>query len=432
MGLAALAVSLNSAPAFSSELESAYQKEYAFLVAEKKALEQRLRNIKNRQNTELDDLDTEIETLQQNFLVQQNQVDRLNNQIVEASRNVDFAENDGLLLDTTLIQARESLLKTGSPLPDSGSEEVQLNAAFALASQILQGDGEVRSSDGNFFLEAGEESAGRVVHVGRIARFGVSEAAAGALAPAGSGLFRVWDNRSANTAQQLLNGADPAQIDVFLFDNIEKGIEKKAQRGIEDDVEAGGLIAKVIVGIGAVGVLLVLIRMLFLVLFSADVQKITRKVNEKVSASGGNVEEALKVCHKGTSSACRVVSATLRNLDKDRDHIEDIVSESILHESSRIDRFGAAILVIAAISPLLGLLGTVTGMISTFDIITEFGTGDPKLLSSGISEALITTKFGLIVAIPMLLLGNILSSWATRIKLELEQAALNMINTHKV
>ena len=102
-----------------------------------------------------------------------------------------------------------------------------------------------------------------------------------------------------------------------------------------------------------------------------------------------------------------------------------------MNESSKIDRFGSVILVIAAVSPLLGLLGTVTGMIGTFDIITEFGTGDPKLLSSGISEALITTKYGLIVAIPLLLLGNVLSGWGLRTKNHLEQAALHMINTYK-
>ena len=92
------------------------------------------------------------------------------------------------------------------------------------------------------------------------------------------------------------------------------------------------------------------------------------------------------------------------------------------------DRFGALIIVIAAVSPLLGLLGTVTGMIATFDVITEFGTGDPKLLSGGISIALVTTELGLIVAIPMLLFGNLLSGWAERIKDDMEQAALRVIN----
>ena len=88
-------------------------------------------------------------------------------------------------------------------------------------------------------------------------------------------------------------------------------------------------------------------------------------------------------------------------------------------------------MMIAAVSPLLGLLGTVTGMIQTFDVITEFGTSDPKLLSGGISTALVTTELGLIVAIPCLLLGNLLGGWADRIKDDMEKAALRTINLYK-
>ena len=135
--------------------------------------------------------------------------------------------------------------------------------------------------------------------------------------------------------------------------------------------------------------------------------------------------EALK---RKQGSTARVLGATIRNLDRDREHVEDIVSESILHENSHLNRFGAVIMVIAAVSPLLGLLGTVTGMIATFDVITEFGTGDPKLLSGGISIALVTTELGLIVAIPLLLFGNLLSGWAERIKNDMEKAALRVIN----
>jgi biopolymer transport protein ExbB len=67
-------------------------------------------------------------------------------------------------------------------------------------------------------------------------------------------------------------------------------------------------------------------------------------------------------------------------------------------------------------------------MISTFDIITEYGTGDPKMLSGGISEALVTTEFGLIVAIPCVLLGNLTRSWADGVLGQIEQAALQVIN----
>ena len=107
------------------------------------------------------------------------------------------------------------------------------------------------------------------------------------------------------------------------------------------------------------------------------------------------------------------------------DHAETIV----LNEKSRLERFGTAILVIAAVAPLLGLLGTVTGMIGTFEMITEHGTGDPKMLSGGISEALITTQLGLVVAIPMVLLGNTLNTWGNRILGRLEAGILMAVAT---
>ena len=82
-------------------------------------------------------------------------------------------------------------------------------------------------------------------------------------------------------------------------------------------------------------------------------------------------------------------------------------------------------------SPLLGLLGTVTGMISTFHLIAIFGTGDAKLLSGGISEALITTEAGLVVAIPLLLLHAFLSRRVRAITEGLEKSAIRFINTLK-
>jgi len=85
-------------------------------------------------------------------------------------------------------------------------------------------------------------------------------------------------------------------------------------------------------------------------------------------------------------------------------------------------------MVVAAVAPLLGLLGTVTGMIATFDIITEFGTGDPGMLSGGISEALITTQLGLVVAIPAVLLGNLLKGRADAIEGRIERDALRVVN----
>ena len=181
--------------------------------------------------------------------------------------------------------------------------------------------------------------------------------------------------------------------------------------------------------LGAIGLILAILRFFFLRSASASTDKIVDTVGEEVRK--GNIEAALQACDRFKGSTARVVKAAVRNLDRDRAHLEDIISESILNESARLNRFGSVILVIAGVAPLLGLLGTVTGMITTFDIITEFGTGDPKLLSGGISIALVTTELGLAVAIPMLLLGNILSGWAESIKDDMEKGALRVINNFK-
>ena len=97
---------------------------------------------------------------------------------------------------------------------------------------------------------------------------------------------------------------------------------------------------------------------------------------------------------------------------------------------AQLNAYKSLIQTIAMAAPLAGLLGTVTGMIATFAIITEHGTGDPRMLSGGISEALITTQLGLIVAIPALLIGNILSGWSKALQGRIEQGVLVYVNTH--
>lgn len=105
---------------------------------------------------------------------------------------------------------------------------------------------------------------------------------------------------------------------------------------------------------------------------------------------------------------------------------KDLVRIKRPHEV-RIDRYVATILVLAGISPLLGLLGTVAGMIKTFDVISLFGTGNARAMASGISEALITTQTGLIVAVPGLILGSFIRRRAERIKERMDRFCLGLI-----
>jgi biopolymer transport protein ExbB len=241
--------------------------------------------------------------------------------------------------------------------------------------------------------------------------------------------LKVWSASSPETAQLLANGRSPDVLDIFLYESIQKAIEEKAGKTLMGVINSGGTIGWIIVGLGGLAALLIILRVVFLRGASASTGKVDRKIGDLVEQ--GKLDEALAATKKLKGSTSRVVAAAVRNLTRDREHIEDIISEQILHESAHLNRFGAFIIVIAAVAPLLGLLGTVTGMIATFDIITEFGTGDPKLLSSGISIALVTTELGLAVAIPALIFGNLLSGWAESIKDDMEKAALHVINRYK-
>lgn len=123
-----------------------------------------------------------------------------------------------------------------------------------------------------------------------------------------------------------------------------------------------------------------------------------------------------------------MLQAAIEHCREQKEYIEEVMYEKMLATRPKLERLLPFIALSAAAAPLLGLLGTVTGMINTFNMITVFGTGDPKTLAGGISEALITTEFGLIVAIPSLLLHAVLSRRVRGVLASMEQTAVAFIN----
>jgi len=138
--------------------------------------------------------------------------------------------------------------------------------------------------------------------------------------------------------------------------------------------------------------------------------------------------DAVAAARNISGPAGDMLEAGVQHLEEPRELIEEIMYECVLNTKLKVQRFLPFISICAASAPLLGLLGTVTGIINTFEMITIFGTGDAESLSGGISEALITTKFGLIVAIPSLLLYAFLSRKARGIIDGMEKAAVALVN----
>lgn len=431
-----------------SDLERAYRREFAFLEAERNALQQRIADIEKRAAQKTGAARSEIEALQGRVMSASLEADRLNDTLVETERKVEGLEEGEDVIDSILTQAATALEKGGIKLPkvaqddggkiaqDDGGKIAQdgpqrklgqLEFAFGQSLSLLQRFGAVREQTSEFFAPDGSQIDGRVVRVGQVAAYGVSDSAAGALAPAGSGELKVWtEPASAATARALAAGERPDLLHIFLFEDLDKPIEAKLEQSAVAHITSGGIIAWVIVAGGIVALLMILLRALLLWRAAANTGKLVDAISPLVAQ--GNIQRGIEICRNANSASGRVLRATLEHVDRPREQLEDIISEAVLHEQPVLDRFGAAIMVLAAVSPLLGLLGTVTGMISTFDVITEFGTGNPKLLSGGISEALITTELGLVVAIPALMLGNILSGWADRIKDDMDKSALRVTN----
>lgn len=161
---------------------------------------------------------------------------------------------------------------------------------------------------------------------------------------------------------------------------------------LKNRIEQGGLVGYVIIFIGLIGVLISLERLILLV------------------TTGRKVKKQLKSKKPGDNPLGRIMQVYVKNPDVDTETLGLKLDEAILKEMPKIQRGLGALALLAAVSPLLGLLGTVTGIIETFQSITLYGTGDPRVMSGGISQALVTTVMGLLVAIPLLLSHSFLSS----------------------
>ena len=123
----------------------------------------------------------------------------------------------------------------------------------------------------------------------------------------------------------------------------------------------------------------------------------------------------------------RIINTTKDTEGLDIESMELKLSEAIHRETPAFSRHHNVLKIIAVVAPLMGLLGTVVGMIITFQSITLYGTGDPKLMAGGISSALVTTVLGLIVAIPTLFAHNYLSEQAKSLTQTLEQQAIGQL-----
>ena len=180
---------------------------------------------------------------------------------------------------------------------------------------------------------------------------------------------------------------------------------------LKERVEQGRTVGYVIIGLAAFGLLLALYRLAALGLVSLRVKAQLRQPEEP----------------RGSNPLGRVLLAWTENRDTDLETLERKIDEAVVKEVPRLQRGLSIIKILAVMAPLLGLLGTVTGMIQTFQSITLFGTGDPKLMAGGISQALVTTVLGLAAAIPLTFLHALVASRSRALVQILEEQSAGII-----
>ncbi len=187
---------------------------------------------------------------------------------------------------------------------------------------------------------------------------------------------------------------------------------------------SGGPLVWPILFLGLVALVLSLERFFFLRRVKSNTDRVMSEVISLVAAGRWQECEALLSDRRGP--VYNVLAAGLRFRRAGREVLENVFEEAIMKELPRLERYLPTLQVLAAVAPLLGLLGTVTGMINTFQVITVFGTGDPRMMSGGISEALVTTELGLVMAIPIILLHSYFSRKIDSLIGDMEEKAVGL------
>lgn len=182
---------------------------------------------------------------------------------------------------------------------------------------------------------------------------------------------------------------------------------------------SGGPILVIILLVSLYALYLFFERLMKLSRERVDADRLMMRVNSAVRER--NLEAALAACDDHGGPVARVLRAALLRLPYGRSAVEAAFQEATLEQEQRLSRGLRPLATIAQISPLLGLLGTVTGMIIAFAEISQQGTGNPAALADGIGQALVTTAAGLIVAIPTLMGHNYLASRVDNIMIEIER-----------
>jgi len=347
------------------------------------------------------------------------------------------ARREQLLRDNAKTQRRiQSLILQGASAsgrkidPQAAIAEMEETIWRGLEAQIerIASDAAITVQTRSIVGRDGESFDAPVVRFGAWAQYacGPTQATVGLLKPSGKGQALVVGPIMSPEQTQSLRAWAKGPASHLPIDPSQTLQDRKPVRDKDflGWLDTGGIFIYPILASGLLGLMLVIERVFYLASSKAP-QSLTENVLARIESDG--LPSARGLVEQSNTPTARVLRAWLESAGESRERRQGAVESALLMEAGRLERSFSLIAALAGAAPLLGLLGTVSGMIATFDTISAVGTGNPQLMSGGISEALITTQLGLMVAIPLLLAHAWLRRWTQRREAMLEYNAMQVL-----
>ena len=228
--------------------------------------------------------------------------------------------------------------------------------------------------------------------------------------------------------EQMQTSSDPVWLPVDVTGRISAATDLSA-RTLSDRLRSGGI---VMIPLAVVALCLaVLVAERFFVLLRQGRHSLSFCDRVLELCNSGRFDEAERLADRSRGVLSRTLKVCLTHRHSPPGLLDDAIQETLLHEFPKLERFLPSIRMLSSVAPMLGLLGTVTGIIATFDIITVVGSGQPRLMAGGIAQALITTATGLAIAIPGLLAHSVLSGKVDGLMADTERFAATLSNLVK-
>ncbi|HET6348270.1 MAG TPA: MotA/TolQ/ExbB proton channel family protein [Candidatus Krumholzibacteria bacterium] len=411
----------------------------AGILADKAALQAKVEELEAREKK----LETDINSLRKEKADKQVKHDALqekwsarDSDFHELSGNVRMAARDveAMLEASPATALNDEPLKKISPLLDAGHfpDINDIGSMVAVLFNEMARSSQVTLQKGTFVGRDGEDHEGDILLLGRFTalyhdkgevgflNYTADSRKLGALSvlPSGSmqrAMKRYFEGKGETVPIDIAGGESLSQL--------------THHRSLIEEFQLGGNIMWPILIVALTVIFFTLYKSVYLKRVHGDTDKIMGVVNDLAEKGDWDSVDQIMKTHKNHNwPVVNVLRDGIAARHEDRETMENVLQESILREIPRLEKGLSIMAALGAISPLLGLLGTVTGMIRTFNVITVYGTGDPKLMSGGISEALIATKWGLCIAVPTMLLHVFLSRRANAVVSDMEEKAVGLTN----